>query len=302
MVVIGKYLVGTVVGRGRYGWVSKAKNLELNMQVAIKHAPWAVGESCKGGKNHDKCDHVKDSLWQAALTHEASVLSKISHPAIVSLLDIGEEPSGTMYICLEDLGNTSLTTWVLEQSDSPLSESVSKIILSQTASGLQHLHDLGILHRDVKPDNIMILKSSRNLCAKIIDLGLAATWAPEKLLNTSVEFRAGTLSYMAPELMKPNTFYGCKVDIFSLGASLYFSLFAESPFHEFSRNNIRLTTSIFGLQAHHEENLDSLSKYFATSLRAMLCSDPAKRCSLELVLKLHNDMEKYLLKHVTPPP
>lgn len=279
MVVIGKYLVVSVVGRGRYGWVSRAKNLELGLDVALKHAPWAVGEQCKGGTDHTECDHVKDSMWQAALTHEASVLSQISHPAIVSLLDVGKGPSGTMYICLEDLGNTSLETLVQEQGEPGLSESISFIILRQVASGLRHLHKICILHRDVKPDNIMVVRKARSICVKIIDLGLAATWAPGKLLNTS-EFRAGTLIYMAPELMKANTNYGSKVDVFSLGASLYFTLFGESPFQEFIQNHIRMTTAIFGLQIQHEEMLNTISTENSTILKAMLCQEPSQRISL----------------------
>lgn len=292
MVLVGHYHMGGVLGRGKFGWVSRATHQVVGYQVAVKHQPWAVGGMGCGGKSgeHADCQHVEETRWRAALENEAALLARVSHPSVVALLEVMRGPTG-LYVCLEDLGDTTLAALVtqhFERNCIGLAEPIAAIIFSQVAAGLHHLHNQGILHRDVKPENIMVVPGKTLLApiAKLIDLGLAAAWEPSSPLTTA-RTRAGTVCYMAPELTSSAHEYGPEVDVFSLGASLYFTLVGEVPFSEYVRNGCRGTTSLFGLQLHHEEALDALTPQAAVVLRAMLQTSPKCRWSLPRVAEHH---------------
>lgn len=288
MVLVGHYHMGGVLGRGKFGWVSRATHRVVGYQVAVKHQPWAVGGIGCGGEagQHTNCQHVEETQWRAALENEAALLAKVSHPSVVALLEVMRGPSG-LYVFLEDLGDTTLADLVtqhFERNCTGLAEPLAAIIFTQVAAGLHHLHNQGILHRDVKPENIMVVPGKTLVApvAKLIDLGLAAVWEPSSPLTTA-RTRAGTVSYMAPELTSASHEYGPEVDVFSLGASLYFTLIGEVPFSEYTRNGRRGTTALFGLQLHHEDALDTLTPQAAVVLRAMLHTNPKCRWTLQRV-------------------
>ncbi|KAG7173836.1 probable myosin light chain kinase DDB_G0271550 [Homarus americanus] len=288
MVLVGHYHMGGVLGRGRFGWVSRATHQVVGYQVAVKHQPWAVdGVGCGGETGqHTGCLHVEETQWRAALENEAALLARISHPSVVALMEVMRGPSG-LYVCLEDLGDTTLAALVIQHYEKKccgLAEPIAAIIFNQVAAGLHHLHNQGILHRDVKPENIMIVPGKELVApvAKLIDLGLAAAWDSSSPLTTA-QTRAGTVSYMAPELTSSAHEYGPEIDVFSLGASLYFTLVGEVPFNEYTRNGRRGTTALFGLQLQHEDALDTLTPQAAAVLRAMLHTNPASRWTLPRV-------------------
>ncbi|XP_064097214.1 probable myosin light chain kinase DDB_G0271550 [Macrobrachium nipponense] len=288
MVLIGYYHFGMVLGRGKFGWVSQATHRVVGHYVAVKHQPWAVGGDTCGGASgkHVDCQHADETQWRAALENEAELLARISHPSVVALLEVVRKPS-ELYLCLEYLGEITLASMVsqdYEEKGAGLAEPEAACIFKQVAAGLHHLHCEGILHRDVKPENIMIIPSHNGEMpiAKLIDLGLAALWDPLSPLNTSCT-RAGTVVYMAPELTSSAHVYGPEVDVFSLGASLYYALIGEIPFMEYLRNGKRGTTAVFGLQLQHEEALDSLTREAVGLLRSMLDANPSKRCTLPQV-------------------
>ncbi|XP_068235187.1 probable myosin light chain kinase DDB_G0271550 [Palaemon carinicauda] len=285
MVLIGYYHFGMVLGRGKFGWVSQATHKVVGHCVAVKHQPWAVGGNTCGGASgeHVDCQHAEEAQWRAALENEAGLLARISHPSVVALLEVVRMPN-ELYLCLEYLGEITLASMVsqeYEEKGTGLIEPEAACIFKQVAAGLHHLHCEGILHRDVKPENIMVVPSHNGEMpiAKLIDLGLAALWDPLSPLNTSCT-RAGTVVYLAPELTSSAHAYGPEIDVFSLGASLYYALIGETPFMEYSRNGKRGTTALYGLQLQHEEALDSLTREAASLLRLMLDTNPDKRCTL----------------------
>lgn len=120
--------------------------------------------------------------------------------------------------------------------------------------------------------------------AKLIDLGLAMAWEPSSPLNTS-RTCAGTINYLAPELTYSAHNYGPEVDVFSLGASLYFTLIGETPFIEYKRNGRRGTTAVYGLQFHHEDAIDTLTRQAGVVLHAMLDTNPKTRWTLPQLLE-----------------
>lgn len=290
MVVVGEYRVSSVVGRGRFGWVSRAHHQVLGHAVAVKHQPWPVGGAdCSGSSgDHANCQHVEEDKWRAALEHEAHFLAKISHPSIVALVDILRLPTGGLCVCLEDLGDTTLESLVYRhysRHESGLTEPFVACVFQQITRGLIHLHECGILHRDIKPENIMVYlhKNEDNglykPIAKLIDLGLAAAWSPNNPLCTAVT-RVGTVTYMAPELTGSAHKYGPEVDVFSLGVTLYYSLIGETPFVEYQRNGCRGTTALFGLMAQHLDALDTVSNSASSLVQGMLKADPKQRWTL----------------------
>ncbi|XP_037790357.1 calcium/calmodulin-dependent protein kinase type 1B-like [Penaeus monodon] len=289
MVLVGHYHMGVVLGRGRFGWVSRATHHIIGRPVAVKHQPWAVdGISCGGeAGEHKDCQHVEVTKCRAALENEAALLARISHPSIVALMEVVRGPSG-VYVCLEDLGDTNLATLVLQRFESKntgLSESFASTVFRQVAAGLHHLHSQGILHRDVKPENIMVIPGTKYVApvAKLIDLGLAMAWEPSSPLNTA-RTCAGTVNYLAPELTLSAHNYGPEIDVFSLGASLYFTLIGETPFIEYKRNGRRGTTAVYGLQLHHEDAIDTLSRQAGVVLHAMMDTNPKTRWNLPNLL------------------
>ena len=301
MVLIGYYHFGMVLGRGKFGWVTQATHQVVGHCVAIKHQPWAVGgETCGGDSGkHANCQHAEETQWRAALENEIELLARISHPSVVSLLEVVRMPS-ELYVCLEYLGEVTLASLVSEEYEEKgtgLLESVAACIFKQVAAGLHHLHCEGILHRDVKPENMMVIpgQDCQLPVAKLIDLGLAVPWDPSSPLNTACT-RAGTVTYMAPELTSSSHAYGPEVDVFSLGASLYYALTGETPFVEYTRNGKRGTTALFGLQIQHEEALDAMTVDVASLLRSMLVTVPSKRCTLPQFIN-----HKWILQEYQPP-
>lgn len=291
MVIIGEYSVSSVVGRGRFGWVSRAHHRILGHAVAVKHQPWPVGGAeCSGSSgDHADCQHVDEDKWRAALEHEAHFLAKISHPSIVALVDILRLPTGGLCVCLEDLGDTTLESLVYRhyyKNETGLAEPFVACVFHQITQGLNHLHECGILHRDIKPENVMVFlhKDEDNglykPIAKLIDFGLAAAWTPNNPLCTAVT-RVGTVTYMAPELTGSAHKYGPEVDVFSLGVALYYSLIGETPFVEYQRNGCRGTTALFGLMAQHLDALDTISDSASKLVQAILKADPKQRWTLE---------------------
>ncbi|KAF2353076.1 Protein kinase domain, partial [Trinorchestia longiramus] len=228
---------------------------------------------------------TKHSLLRS-LRHEAHVLAALSHPCVVSLVEVCVGRGGELALALEDLGGTSLSNLVETSLSGRLCESLVGCVALHMGRALEYLHSRNFLHRDVKPENIMVENSTH--CyphAKLIDLGLSIKYCKENPPNSS-QSRAGTLAYMAPELMSANVFYGEKIDVFSLGASLYFSITGEEPFSAYTTSSgRRSSTSVFGLQFHHEDSLDQMSPEMSEVVKGMLQLGPDERWSIDKLLK-----------------
>nr|MCH9685042.1 serine/threonine protein kinase [Deltaproteobacteria bacterium] len=166
---------------------------------------------------------------------EAQALAKISHPNVVSIYDVGRDDRGEVYIAMELVQGTTLSTWIRQE---PRSWTEVLHLFVGLAGGLQAMHDLGIVHRDFKPGNVLINAKRRPL---LIDFGLArpdgeanATQGTESnnLLNsrmTQSGALVGTPSYMSPEQFRDSA-VGVASDQFSFCISLYEALYGESPF------------------------------------------------------------------------
>lgn len=266
------------LGQGKYGTVTRARHRKLGSLVALKSVvnpqqTQSVENSCIVGSGSYMNAEVNTSREHTSLYHEARVLATLSHPCLVSLVEICVGVDGLLGLALEDLGGMTLAGLVKKQRCQGLCECLIGCIINHIGEALNYLHSRGYLHRDVKPDNIMIEAS--NDCfpnAKLIDLGLSIQYSLDNHPNTSVS-RAGTLAYMAPELMRADQQYDASIDIFSLGASAYYGLTGQEPFSGYtSATGKRTTTSVHGLQANHLDALEELPEDVAQVGRNWLVS------------------------------
>lgn len=267
------------LGEGRYGTVTRARHKKLGSLVALKSV---LQPSEEQTNNEAARSRLK---LRKTLHNEARVLAALNHPCVVALVEVCIGSNGEWTLALEDLGHTSLSSAVRENNNEGLCESLVGCVALHMARALGYLHSRGFLHRDVKPDNIMLEKiNDCHTNAKLIDLGLSVNFNDEKMPCSSIT-RAGTVSFMAPELMSPNVFYGPQVDFFGLGASLYFALIGQEAFNAYTTTTgCRSSTSIFGIQAQHEDMLEELSSEVADVIRGMLLHDPSQRWQEETIL------------------
>ncbi len=171
--------------------------------------------------------------WEAGFAarfqNEARTVARLRHPNIVTVHDIGEE-SGQLYIAMEYLDGRTLAQVIRE--DGPLSLEQTVAILAQVAGALDYAHRQGVLHRDVKPANIMIEKDDQaRLQATLMDFGLVKAMEGSQSL-TSLGVTLGSPEYMAPEQADPNRQdeVGPATDLYALGIVAYEMLTGRVPF------------------------------------------------------------------------
>jgi serine/threonine protein kinase len=209
-----------LLGRGGMGAVYKARQSALDRFVAIKILPPQVG---------------RDPAFAERFSREAKALAKLSHPNIVSVHDAGSvsltnSEDKLYYFVMEFVDGVSLRQVI---RDGKFSAEESLAIVPQVCEALQYAHDEGIVHRDIKPDNILLDTRGR---VKIADFGLAklldATAVDVTLTGTHQVM--GTLRYMAPEQMTGTKSVDHRADIYSLGVVFYELLTGDVPMGRFA--------------------------------------------------------------------
>lgn len=203
---IGPYRVEGEAGRGGMGVVYKAFDERLQRPLALKVLPTLL--------------HADDQVHRRFLT-EARAVSALEHPAICTVYDVGETDDGRMYIAMAYYPGRTLEQRLAE---GPVELEEALDWIAQAAEGLGRAHDAGIVHRDVKPANLLLTDDGR---IKLLDFGVAkletATFA------TPTGTRLGTPSYMAPEQASGGA-VDRRTDLFSLGAVLHELLTGSRPF------------------------------------------------------------------------
>jgi dienelactone hydrolase len=194
------------IGEGGMGVVYKAQDNKLDRPVALKFLPPHL---------------LRNQAVRERFTREAKAAAAIDHPNVCTVYEV-DEHEGRTFIAMAFLDGRTLGDRI-EQGPLPLHEALS--VATQIAEGLEAAHNKGIVHRDVKPDNIMLLEGSRGL-VKIMDFGLAQLGGASELTQEGTTL--GTLYYMSPEQRE-----GGKVDhrsdIWALGVVLYQMLTGERP-------------------------------------------------------------------------
>jgi serine/threonine-protein kinase len=197
------------LGKGSMGTVYKARQLSMNRLVALKilHSRYAS----------------KTDLLQR-LTREAHLAARLSHNNIVQAIDVGF--TGTLhYFVMEYVEGTTIRQELEKRKVYEEMEALEVVV--QIAQALQHAHRRGLIHRDVKPANIILTPDG---VAKLADLGMACETSDEDSARAERGMTVGTPFYMAPEQINGGADVDGRADIYSLGATLYHMVTGQPPF------------------------------------------------------------------------
>jgi putative two-component system response regulator len=213
--ILGNYRVLDKIGAGGMGVVFRAEHLKF-------HTPWAIKALYLNGE--------KNRRAVERFFHEVRAVTKLKHPHIVAAEDAGEQAGASPdrqavpYLVMEYIVGRNLEDWVM--ADGPLGIGEACLAVHQIADALTEAHRHGVVHRDVKPGNILLAEAAG---AKLLDFGVARLPNPDDRL-TKDGARLGTISYMAPEQVRSAKDADARSDIFGLGATLYFALTGRDPF------------------------------------------------------------------------
>ncbi|KAH7571849.1 hypothetical protein ACOSP7_014723 [Xanthoceras sorbifolium] len=246
------------IGRGRFGTISRCFSPSSNDFYACKVIDKRL---------------LTDPLDRDCLQNEAKFMTLLSpHPNIVQIFDVFEEDE-SLSIVMELCEPVTLYDEILQ---SPVCETRAAMYMKQLLSAIAHCHRNGVVHRDVKPENVFL--DSRNI-VKLGDFG-SADWLVEEGTTTGV---VGTPYYVAPEVVMGKE-YNEKVDVWSAGVVLYTMLAGIPPFYGETaaevfeavlRANLRFPTRVFR----------SVSPSAKDLLRKMICRDVSRRLSAEQALR-----------------
>ncbi|HZO12423.1 MAG TPA: serine/threonine-protein kinase [Polyangiaceae bacterium] len=204
--VAGRFVVERRLGEGGMGAVYLARDEQLGELVALKMIAGAA---------------LLDPAAAGRFRREASAARRISHPNVVRIHDIGEE-QGMLFLSMEYISGTSLADIIKRHGT--VAPSQLRPWAAQICEGLEAAHRVGVVHRDLKPGNILIDEAQR---VKIIDFGLARLPHIEGMTATGLIL--GTPEYMSPEQIRGRN-VDARSDIYSLGAVLYHALVGRPPF------------------------------------------------------------------------
>ena len=251
---LGPYRIVDSLGQGGMGHVYKAEDQVLRRPVAIKVLP--------------REKSTPEAI--ANFNRESQALGSLNHPRLVKAIDAGYD-GNVYYLVVEYVPGSDLRKLV--RRDGPLSLASAASIISQVAEGLQHAHQRGIVHRDVKPGNVLVTPEGE---AKLSDLGLAGSMyatADEDPRHGKI---VGTADYLSPDHITSPWNPAPSWDIYSLGCTLYYAVTGKVPFPG--------GTTSDKARAHCElKPLDprrlnpQLTDRFVDVLADMMAKDPAER-------------------------
>jgi len=205
---IGGYEIIERLGTGAMGTVYKARQVSLDRMVALKVLKPAL---------------ARDSRYLKRFRREARLAGKLAHPNAVQVYDFGED-KGAHYIAMEFVAGRSLAG-ILEEG--PIREEAALRMARGIAQALEAAHEKGIVHRDVKPSNILVSETG---VPRIADLGIAKRTSAEETVLTAAGVVFGTAAYMSPEQCMGRKHIDGRSDIYSLGVTLFHMVCGRPPF------------------------------------------------------------------------
>jgi len=254
--LLGQYRLLEQIGAGGMGAVYRADHIRLKKRVAVKLLP---------------PDRMADATAVARFQREMEVVGQLDHPNIVRATDAGEA-DGTHFLVMEFIEGMNLSQVVKWCGPLLLAEACE--LIRQVALGLQHAHENGLVHRDIKPQNLMLTAKGE---VKVLDLGLALLrndrFLPGGLTGSGQVM--GTADYMAPEQWEDSHRVDIRADIYSLGCTLYFLLTGWPPFGGPGKDSI-----VRKMAAHLRDDPVALHPSVAAAgeiLIRLLAKEPAHR-------------------------
>jgi hypothetical protein len=233
MVVDGRYQVQHQLGAGAMGEVWAARDKAVGRSVAVKLLSLpAAGREAQ--RRHER------------FKRECGITAKLSHPGIPAVYDFGVcEQTGMPYLAMQRIDGPTLTAFL--KNHSPLATPAAAAICAQVCSALTAAHDAGLVHRDLKPDNIML---SAQGTVFILDFGVAAVEEPGAARLTATGMVVGTAAYMAPEQAEAGTVTR-QTDLYAVGCIAYELLAGQPVFRAPTQNAM--------MRCHIEQSPPSLS-------------------------------------------
>ncbi|KAH6798175.1 Protein kinase superfamily protein [Perilla frutescens var. hirtella] len=254
---VGDYVVGKQIGAGSFSTVWHARHRVHGTEVAIKEIATA---------------RLNPKL-QESLKSEIFILKRINHPNIIRLHDMIEEP-GKIYIVLEYCKGGDLSMYI-QQRQGKVSEATAKHFMQQLAEGLKVLRENNLIHRDLKPQNLLLSINDDNSTLKIADFGFARSLQPRGLAETL----CGSPLYMAPEIMQLQK-YDAKADLWSVGAILFQLVTGRTPFT--GSNQIQLLQNIIkSTELQFPPEARDLNPHCLDLCRKLLRRNPVERLTFE---------------------
>ena len=271
---------------GTTGSVSKILHKELNIQRALKYI---------NTKNNQKL------LNEAK--REISILKNLDHPNIEKIYEYYEKENDNINIVMELIDGQELFSKLMKETR--FSEQNTAIIMYQIFSSIKYCHDNGIIHRDIKAENI-IVQDEKHLFVKLIDFGSCEILTSSKLTST---YKVGSPSYIAPEILNGEE-YDYSVDIWSLGVLMYYLLCGNKPFTGTTEQDIY--KEIKTKEVKFKDKIwDNISNEAKNLIKSMLVKNKKKRININQCLysdwiinnikknnvsNIHD--EKYLKEHI----
>ncbi len=221
VLVDGRYRLEAYLGQGAFSEVWRCHDLHREETLAIKLLKFSSSD----------IDEIKDSI--SRFFREADSASRLGHPNIVKICFFGKDPNGQAYLTMEYLEGKDLSRYVVEGGATAQQIRPYVGYMIQVAQGMAAAHKSGILHRDLKPDNIFLDEKlgsdPQSRRVKILDFGVAKILHDENLAEISKDYMFGTPSYMSPEQVKGHNLDG-RTDIYSLGIILFELFTGTLPF------------------------------------------------------------------------
>lgn len=217
-VIAGRYRLEARIGEGGMGIVYRARHVLIDRVVAVK----LIRPDLRG-----------ETHLRAWMLREARAANRVDHAHIIDIHDIGETDEGELYLVMEYLVGTPLSAEIA-RGPMPIQRAVD--ILEQMGAALARAHDLGVVHRDLKSDNILLTaRGGRKDFVKILDFGLAALAHDPRLAPKGAVF--GTPEYMSPEQARGET-AGPQSDLYALGVLFFEMLTGQLPFRSADRDTL----------------------------------------------------------------
>lgn len=211
-IVLNKYRLIEEIGRGGMGVIHLAEDIRLGRQVAIKEL--VLNRTIQGKERDDIISRFQ---------REARTTSTLNHPNIVTIFDVGED-ARRHFIAMEYLPGRTLKDFLEENHNFMLDEIID--IFIQVASALDHAHSKGVIHRDIKPDNVKVLQDQ---IVKIMDFGIAGLESRNSNLTQDGTI-LGTIAYISPEQLYNSKNVTVRADLFSYGVMMYEMFTHKLPF------------------------------------------------------------------------
>ena len=249
------YKYGRIIGRGAFGKVNIGLNILTGRIVAIK--------------SFNKKNIVNESSKRKIL-YETNLMRGLFHPSVTKILETFESEK-YMLIIMEYISGGNLQSFVKKRRK--LCEKTAKILFRQIIQGIKYIHSRGIVHRDIKLENILL---DLNNIVKICDFGVGKLIKP----NTILKDQCGTPVYMAPEIIKGEGYHGFPVDIWSAGVALYIMLSGNLPFNKDKEHDLE-----YSILNSEIKEIKDVSPEANNLLKNILMKDPNKRFTENQILE-----------------